>query len=576
MVGHGRQDALLVVDEVPGGVDGAQVLGPRNHERRNVVGTARCEALDQVAEAAVGPSWRCHVQADLLFRGTAAMQAAPGRRFLAFRPEPLESRAAEPHTGPGTSNGGLGMGKRERGAGPCRLIARTYSVLGVMALVAGGVGIVTSTPAGADLPSACTLSGSTVTCTWTSGSHQFGVPGGVSSLHVLAVGGKGGSMSLPTIAGGFGAEVTGDVTVTPGSSVWVVVGGNGGAPIFPTPGLGGANGGGGGGGNSSRQSAGGGGASDVRTSQTDLTSRLVVAGGGGGAGSSGGATSGDGAPGGAAGSGGGTGTDVITDNANGDATGGGGGGPGTASAGGAGGAGGTRAGTTTNGSEGCPGAPGALGQGGDGGLLTGPFCAAGGGGGGGGVYGGGGGGGGASIAVAVAGSGGGGGGSSLVPAGGSIQTDTTGTPKVVISYTAPETLGDVSAAINGPTSAPAGSQNTYVVTVANAGPGTARNVVMATSVPSGTKLVGVSTTRGMCAAPRTGATSGTITCALGDLAAGAEAKNSVALKITLNGKGGSVALAVHAESAATTSDAATPDPALGNNTASFSTTVTRK
>lgn len=551
---------------------------------------------------------------------------------------------------------------------------RRVASMAAMALIAAMAGVVPAAVTAAALPSACTLNGSTVTCTWTSGTNQFAVPAGVTTLHVTAVGGKGGDTDF-SIHGGYGAEVSGDITVTAGTSVFAVVGGNGGHQ-FPQNGPGGANGGGDG----IDGSGGGGGASDVRTSQADLASRLIVAGGGGGAGKVGTCcVSGNNAPGGAGGAAGdvgGSGTDYPSNSA-GDANGGGGGGAGTASAGGAGGAGGTRT-NTANGADGCPGTDGAIGQGGVGGQVTGPFCAAGGGGGGGGVYGGGGGGGGASESVTLAGSGGGGGGSSLVPAGGSIQPDSTGSPKVVISYTAPErvsptsidfgsqavggtsaahtvtlssaagltvssvtltgtnpgdfaigsdtcsgqtlaaggsctvqvsfaplatglrtatlsftddgltspqtvdlsgtgtTAADVSVAISGPTSAANGSQNTYVVTVANAGPSTALNVIMTTSVPAGTKLVSVSTTRGTCAAPKPGAISGAISCSLGDLAKGDAAVQNVALKITLNARGGSVALSVHAQSTATNTTAATPDPALANNTATRSTTITKK
>ena len=562
-------------------------------------------------------------------------------------------------------HGGAAGRRRRVGAVPAYVVT-------TVAVLVGGAGLaLVAQPVSAALPSACTLSGSTVTCTWTSGSNQFAVPNGVTTLRVLAVGGKGGDI-VGGPAGGFGAGVTGDITVTPGTSVFAVVGGNGGNPAFPGPGIGGANGGGAGGGTS----AGGGGASDVRTSQADLSTRLIVAAGGGGGGQDGGASGGSGGPGGAAGSAGGTGTNVVSTN-NGNADGGVGGGAGTLAVPGAGGAGGDA--EQTGDADGCPAADGSLGQGGDGGVFTpDPFCAGGGGGGGGGVYGGGGGGGGASNTVVRAGSGGGGGGSSLVPTGGSFDPDTTTAPKVMISYLAPErvspssidfgsqplgsasapttvtlssaasldvssatlggtnagdfsvgsdtcsgqtvpaggsctvavsfvplatgprsavltfshtgltspqtvalagngtTLADVAVTISGPTSTVAGAQNTYVITVENVGPSTARNVVMTTSVPAGTRLKSVIATRGTCAVPRSGASTGAITCSLGDLAKTASARHSVALKITLNAKGGSIALGAHAESTATGNDPATPDPALGNNTASISTPVDKK
>jgi len=129
---------------------------------------------------------------------------------------------------------------------------------------------------------------------------------------------------------------------------------------------------------------------------------------------------------------------------------------------------------------------------------------------------------------------------------------------------------DVRVNIGGPTSAVSGSQNAYVITVANLGPSTALGVSLTLQVPNGTKFVGVSTTHGTCTHPSSGATSGTISCNLGDLAAGAAAIDTVTLKITLNGKGGTVAIAARAASAST------PDPDLSNNVASLTTAVSKK
>jgi acetyl esterase/lipase len=229
---------------------------------------------------------------------------------------------------------------------------------------------------------------------YTGGEQAFTVPAGVSNMEVLAVGGSGGSSNG---AGGAAAQVTGDLSVAPGETLYVEVGGNG--PNNGVYGGGGFNGGGEGAG-------GGGGASDVRTSPLALglspDDRLLVAGGGGGGGTTGRAP---GAPGGAAGEAGGN----TTSNE--------GGGAGTQVSGGSGGSGGC-----ANGSAG------ELGIGGNAGV-----CNYNGGGGGGGYYGGGGGG-----SASSKGGGGGGGGSSLVPAGGnevlaSLETQ----PQVLISYTEP-------------------------------------------------------------------------------------------------------------------------------------------
>ncbi len=303
-----------------------------------------------------------------------------------------------------------------------RCLVAAVAVFGGVALTAA---LLPAVSAGA-LPPVCSLSGQTVTCTYASGTNPFTVPSGVSSIHAVAVGGKGGG------TGGDGALVTGDIDVTPGSTLYAVVAGNGGAQ---TPG---SNGGGAGGepevcaanpslclpiGNPFV--AGGGGASDVRTLQNDLSSRLLVAAGGGGGGGASSSTFGGSGGGGAGGAGGGT---------NGaDAEGGGGNGGGS-SAGGAGGAGAVcriaACGGAASGSAGSLGSGGAGGNSGDA-LFDGVGLSIGGpgGGGGGGVYGGGGGGGGI-----TGGGGGGGGGSNLVPPGGSASVDTTGVPLVQISY----------------------------------------------------------------------------------------------------------------------------------------------
>jgi hypothetical protein len=57
------------------------------------------------------------------------------------------------------------------------------------AIAAAGVGGLLADQAAA-LPAACSQSGPTVTCTYTSGSNPFPVPAGVFSIHVAAVGGR--------------------------------------------------------------------------------------------------------------------------------------------------------------------------------------------------------------------------------------------------------------------------------------------------------------------------------------------------------------------------------------------------
>ena len=557
------------------------------------------------------------------------------------------------------------------------------TLIGGFVAAAAIVALLVAAPARA-LQSGCTQSGATVTCTYLSDVNAFVVPDGVSTVHVVAVGGKGGNSGQTEVGalGGLGARVAGDLSVTSGEALFAVVGGNG------LLGEAGANGGGQAD-SGFPQSGGGGGASDVRTSRSDLSTRLVVAGGGGGGGRSDGLDgadyAGQGGAGGDAGYDGASGHDLThADNNNFTATSGAGGTAGGSSAGGTGGTGGTASGGTAP-EDGCAGYDGVLGQGGRGSTVPpqgSPFCNDGGGGGGGGLYGGGGGGGGGFDAFGfdVAASGGGGGGSSLVPSGGTISTDSTGVPEVVVSYTSPAavspasvdfgsqaigstsgaksvtltnnggaplavtsasiggtnagdfsvaadacsgtnvapgsscavqltfaptatgarsamlsfvdgafdspqtvalsgngtTLADVRVTIGGPATATTGSQQTFLLTVSNDGPSTALNVVMTAQVPIGTRFVGVTTTRGSCSHPASGNTTGTITCALGDLAAGGTALDSVALKITLNSKGGSIVTTASANSTASGATPATPDPNQANNTASLTTTATKK
>jgi hypothetical protein len=241
----------------------------------------------------------------------------------------------------------------------------------------------------------------TVNFKYTGKEQQFKVPAGVRSVHVVTVGGAGGSgvgVSSSGGAGGLGAVVSANFGVKAGQTLYVEVGGKGGSPAEET---GAFNGGG-----RSEAGGGGGGASDVRTvSRTEaktLESRLLVAAGGGGGGL-GFCVGGGGGAGGNAEEGGHAGFGCA---AFGD-----GGGAGTSTTGGAGGAG---RGGFGSGEEGVLGA-------GGGGIE------AEGGGGGGGLYGGGSGGEGFA-------NGGGGGGSNLVPKGGEAKVAQAGEePSVTIT-----------------------------------------------------------------------------------------------------------------------------------------------
>ena len=306
----------------------------------------------------------------------------------------------------GASRVGL-MFARARG-GAVRLCAVTAGALAVCAVAFAGTA--------AAFPAGCSQSGTTVTCTYTSGGETaFVVPAGVNSVDATVVGQQGGSDYGDGNAGALGAVASGTIGVTGGEMLYLEVGVLGGS---------------GGRGNRSSQLLGGdgGGESDVRTcsatgtctSGTTLGSRLLVAGGGGGRGEFGGAGGNAGTTG--AGGNGGDGSFSTTA---------GGGGGATTTAPGSGGAG------ADGGSSGADGATagGAGGAGGGSNALNGTP----GGGGGAGWFGGGGGGG--QMDTNQAGGGGGGGSSdadSSVSNPSFSQATAGETPSVTLTFSAPD------------------------------------------------------------------------------------------------------------------------------------------
>lgn len=109
--------------------------------------------------------------------------------------------------------------------------------------------------------------------------QQFTVPKKTTHLSIIAIGGRGGGET-----GSFGGRVSAIISVYPGESLTIRVGGNGAHTD------GGFNGGGKGGyygfSNDKRNGYGGGGATDIREYGDLLQDRVLVAGGGGGQGGS--------------------------------------------------------------------------------------------------------------------------------------------------------------------------------------------------------------------------------------------------------------------------------------------------
>jgi hypothetical protein len=193
----------------------------------------------------------------------------------------------------------------------------TARACGALAAVVTGALAAVAVPAGAASAATASVPTQAVSFT-TTGEHAFRVPLGITSVHVVAIGGRGGEGYQ---GGGLGARVEADVRVGPGTTIYAEVGGNGAqaqvggstvaqgggtAQVDPTrnqPAAGGANGGKPGGawqngvlaqrlGVLPDSGAGGGGASDLQTCPVAACqpidagsgALLLVAGGGGGAG----------------------------------------------------------------------------------------------------------------------------------------------------------------------------------------------------------------------------------------------------------------------------------------------------
>lgn len=266
----------------------------------------------------------------------------------------------------------------------------------------------------------CTTSGQQVTCTFnfTGAAETWTVPDGVTQATFELYGAQGGNIltfsGFLVDGGGRGGKTTATLTVQPGATYQINVGGQGELRHIGTSGSGAGGFNGGGRGGRIEAATGGGGASDLRTGNFSLAERVLVAGGGGGIGDFCGS-----APGGNGGAGGGESGDAGFAGIGGAP----GGGPGTQLAGGQGGD---------------PDEPAGFGNGGAG--ATGYVISywGGGGGGGGGYYGGGGG-----NVSDCSGNGGGGGGSGYGPSGVHFENGVrTGDGLVIITYTPDVTAPD--------------------------------------------------------------------------------------------------------------------------------------
>jgi hypothetical protein len=127
----------------------------------------------------------------------------------------------------------------------------------------------------------CSGANCTITFTHTGEYYTWTVPSGVTSITTDVRGAQGGGQPNGTQRGK-GGRVQATLSVTPGATLYIYVGGSGtnsaGGSVLAA---GGWNGGGTGG-NYPTSGGGGGGASDIRVNGTALTDRKIVAGGAGG------------------------------------------------------------------------------------------------------------------------------------------------------------------------------------------------------------------------------------------------------------------------------------------------------
>lgn len=123
--------------------------------------------------------------------------------------------------------------------------------------------------------SSCSVGQTSRTFSFTGVEQTTVIPAGMSSANVFINGAQGGAGGGPLAgAGGLGGRVSGTLTLTPGQTLSIFVGGQG--SVFNGSAIGGNAGGGI-----------GGGASDVRVGGNAVINRVAVAGGGGGGGSTG-------------------------------------------------------------------------------------------------------------------------------------------------------------------------------------------------------------------------------------------------------------------------------------------------
>ena len=81
----------------------------------------------------------------------------------------------------------------------------------------------------------CSAHAATQTFDYTGAEQQFIVPAGVTSITVTAHGAKGGNGYNASSGGGLGGTTTATISVTPGETLAILVGGMGGNGVIVDP-----------------------------------------------------------------------------------------------------------------------------------------------------------------------------------------------------------------------------------------------------------------------------------------------------------------------------------------------------
>jgi len=127
---------------------------------------------------------------------------------------------------------------------------------------------------------------------------------------------------------------------------------------------------------------------------------------------------------------------------------------------------------------------------------------------------------------------------------------------------------DASVRMSAPASVTSGSDLTYTIKIANAGPSEAWHVTLTDHLPYATRFQKASATSGRCSGARAGARGATVTCHLGTISSGGSRHVRIQVKITVTSSQQVIANTAQVKSV-------TPDPLRSNNIATAHTKITK-